>query len=160
MKKIVAILLSLALGLAFLAACEEAPGNTGGVGEEEAREQSLFDLPISVYTHAEHHAVHYMFNEAVDLTDAQSGMSLITDKAVIIIEGGGSGVGEQGALDGMFDIGMVHREVNPDYGLESATVAIDALAIIVNHANPLTNISTEDLRALYLGEFNTWADLP
>jgi phosphate transport system substrate-binding protein len=74
------------------------------------------------------------------------------------LQGGGSGAGEAQVADGTFDIGMVSREVRNE-DLTSAILAVDGIAVIVNTSNPITNISLEDLRAVFLGEVTVWAEL-
>ncbi|MCL2634327.1 MAG: substrate-binding domain-containing protein [Oscillospiraceae bacterium] len=71
------------------------------------------------------------------------------------LQGGGSGVGESSTVDGTFEIGMVSREVRVAT-LTSGELAIDGIAVIVNKANPLTDISIEDLKDIYLGDLTIW----
>jgi phosphate transport system substrate-binding protein len=44
-------------------------------------------------------------------------------------------------------------------GVTQVPVAWDALAVIVNKANPVQNISLDDLRKVYLGEIRNWSEL-
>ncbi|MBR2317306.1 MAG: substrate-binding domain-containing protein, partial [Spirochaetales bacterium] len=43
--------------------------------------------------------------------------------------------------------------------LSSLTIALDGIAVIVNNANPLTNISIENIKKIYTGEILYWKDL-
>jgi phosphate transport system substrate-binding protein len=78
--------------------------------------------------------------------------------AAIEVHAGGSSTGESNAADGTFDIGMISREVRVD-SLTHETLAIDGIAIIVNTSNSLTDISVDDLREIFLGNYARWNDV-
>ena len=69
--------------------------------------------------------------------------------------------GLTGAMSGIYDIGMSSRELK-DYEKELLSfeiIAKDKIAVIVNRDNPLNNISTNDLKAIYTGEITQWNKL-
>jgi len=68
------------------------------------------------------------------------------------IQGQGSGEGETMVVSGTYQIGMVSREVRVDT-IQHETLAIDGIAVIVNSANPITNITLDDLKEVFLGNF-------
>jgi len=73
---------------------------------------------------------------------------------------GGSSVGVQDVQEGRSDIGNVSRELkDEETGLTPHIMAIDGIAIIVNPANPVTDISKDDLIKVYTGEIKNWSDL-
>lgn len=73
---------------------------------------------------------------------------------------GGSSVGVQDAQSGKSDIGNVSRELKEEEtGLVQNKMAIDGIAIVVNPANKVTEISKEDLAKVYTGEIKNWKDL-
>jgi phosphate transport system substrate-binding protein len=91
--------------------------------------------------------------------------------ANVSVQGGGSGEGESQVASGNFQIGMVSREVRSTT-ITSATLAIDGVAIIVNTANPTTNISMNgttpdsadpnkfnDVREIFLGNLTVWNEV-
>jgi phosphate transport system substrate-binding protein len=78
--------------------------------------------------------------------------------ARIETQGMGSGAGEIQVAAGSFDIGMVSYEVS-NASLESAVLAIDGIAVIVNSANAVSDISMDDLRAVFMGEITRWSEL-
>jgi len=81
------------------------------------------------------------------------------DTAVtVMIEGGGSGTGETSTVSGVFDIGMVSREVRAE-GVEEGVLAIDGIVVIVNKANPLESLTMDELKGIYLGEIEVWAEV-
>ncbi len=89
-------------------------------------------------------------------------------KVDISVSGGGSGVGITALLDGITDIAMSSREAKEneikdaqDRGKELIpfVIAHDAIAIIVHPSNPLNDITLEDLRRIYTGEVQNWAEI-
>jgi phosphate transport system substrate-binding protein len=78
--------------------------------------------------------------------------------AKIETHGMGSGAGEIQVAAGAFDIGMVSYEVS-DTSLTSGVLAIDGIAVIVNAANAVDDISLDDLRAVFTGEITRWSEL-
>ncbi|MCE5343768.1 MAG: substrate-binding domain-containing protein [Eubacteriales bacterium] len=73
-----------------------------------------------------------------------------------------STTGMTGAADGTFDIGMASRELKQselDKGLLPTVIAMDGIAMIVNNANTLENITTEQIRQVFVGETTLWSAL-
>jgi phosphate transport system substrate-binding protein len=77
------------------------------------------------------------------------------------IAAGGSGVGIQAIHDGAVDIGMASRSLkeNESQGIEEFQIAVDVIAIIVNPANPVHNLTLSQLQRIYLGEITNWDEL-
>ena len=70
-----------------------------------------------------------------------------------------STTGITGAVDGVCDIGMASRELKPSEtaaGLTQTTIATDGIAVIVNLENPVDSLSSEEIRAIYMGEKTEW----
>ena len=79
----------------------------------------------------------------------------------IEISGGGSGTGISEATSGVIEMGMSSRALrdNEKEALADITIALDGVAIIVNPANPMTDITTEQVREIFTGEITRWTDL-
>ena len=81
----------------------------------------------------------------------------------ITVAGGGSGVGVQKVGEGLVQIGNTGRALKEGeiekYGLVSRPFAIDGVAAVVNPANPVSNLSKEQLAKIYSGEITNWKDL-
>jgi phosphate transport system substrate-binding protein len=77
------------------------------------------------------------------------------------ISGGGSGTGISEATDGVVHIGMSSRELTDDEtaALTPTVIAQDGVAVIVNQANPLENLTLEQVRQVFVGELTTWGEL-
>jgi len=79
----------------------------------------------------------------------------------IEISGGGSGTGINEATEGVLDIGMSSRELrdNEKEALTDIAIALDGVAVIVNAANPITGLSLDQVREIFVGEITRWIQL-
>jgi len=79
------------------------------------------------------------------------------------LSGGGATKGIRNAVNGSIDIGGACRISIYKNKLErdayQIPVAWDALVVFVNKDNPVSNITFEQLRALYLGKITNWKQL-
>ena len=88
------------------------------------------------------------------------GYKKVNPKAKIEIQQSDSTTGVNSVVEGIADIGMVSREVKQaelDKGLTSSVLAIDGLVVIVNKENPLSNISSQSVKQIFMGEIKDWA---
>jgi phosphate transport system substrate-binding protein len=76
----------------------------------------------------------------------------------INIQGLGSSAGIRAALDGVAEIGMSSRDLEPDEAdqLEQIIIARDALAVIVNPGNPITGLTTAQIQGIFDGQIRSW----
>ncbi|HYF83257.1 MAG TPA: phosphate ABC transporter substrate-binding protein [Clostridia bacterium] len=80
--------------------------------------------------------------------------------ATIDVQGGGSGVGIKSAIDGVADIGMSSRDLKTEEkSLKEFKIAVDGIAVIVNPANGITNLTMEQIKKIYNGEITDWKDV-
>jgi phosphate transport system substrate-binding protein len=81
----------------------------------------------------------------------------------ITVAGGGSGVGVQKVGEGLVDIGNTGRPISPQekekYGLESFAFAIDGVGLAVHPENPVGDLSSEQVQAVFAGEISSWNEL-
>lgn len=73
----------------------------------------------------------------------------------------GSGTGIEAVSNGTCDIGLASRDLTDDEtakGLTQTTIAQDGIAVIVNENNPVTNLSLDQLSAIYTGDVANWKD--
>jgi phosphate transport system substrate-binding protein len=76
----------------------------------------------------------------------------------ITVQGGGTAVGIKAANDGTVDIGGASRELTKDDpNLVKHLLARDGIAIIVNQANPVTNLTKAQVRDIFSGKINNWS---
>ena len=73
----------------------------------------------------------------------------------------GSSTGIQAAIDGTCDIGLSSRALKDEEKatLTETIVALDGIAIIVNPANPVSDLSVEQIAQIYTGEITNWKDV-
>jgi len=77
----------------------------------------------------------------------------------IYVEFVGSGAGIEAVNAGTADIGNSSRTLKAEEKASGAVeniVALDGIAIIVDSANPVDNLSVEQLQEIYLGNTNNW----
>ena len=80
----------------------------------------------------------------------------------IDIQTNDSSTGIASAAQGICDIAMASRNLKDSEtakGLSSLTIALDGITVIINNANPITNLNIEDVRKIYTGEILHWKDL-
>ncbi|NUM52038.1 MAG: phosphate ABC transporter substrate-binding protein [Candidatus Hydrogenedentes bacterium] len=77
------------------------------------------------------------------------------------VQGGGSTAGLQAVANQLADIGMCSRSLTEDEEKQfsGTTIARDGLAIVVNPGNPVTELTTDQLRALFSGSIRSWKDV-
>ena len=73
----------------------------------------------------------------------------------------GSGSGIKAVQAGSCDIGLASRDLKPEEAtdLNGTVVAIDGIAMIVNKENPVTDLTIEQIAALYKGEITNWSEV-
>ena len=74
----------------------------------------------------------------------------------------GSGSGISAVSEGRCDIGLASRGLKDEEksnGLVGTTLALDGIAIIVNTANPVSDLSLEQIAKIYTGEITNWKDV-
>lgn len=76
----------------------------------------------------------------------------------IFVEGGGSGAGIKAVMTNTADIGNVSEVLKPDDAslVKQVTIAKDGIAIIVNKANSVKDLTTEQLQKIYTGVCTNW----
>jgi phosphate transport system substrate-binding protein len=79
---------------------------------------------------------------------------------IIDVQGGGSSAGIEAVISGTADIGMSSRALKDgESWLWSAEIAKDGLSVIVHPDNPVSDLSPEDVRAIYSGDIRDWGEL-
>jgi len=82
--------------------------------------------------------------------------------------GGGTAMGYKAAFDGTANIGMASGQIPPNIQLwahknkleiEEVTIATDGLVAIVNPANPINDLTLEQLHDVFTGAINNWSSL-
>lgn len=83
----------------------------------------------------------------------------INSGAEIELQESDSTTGMTQTIDGTCDIGMASRELKDsetEAGLQSISIALDGIAVIVNNANEVSDLSTDEIAAIFKGERLEW----
>lgn len=89
-------------------------------------------------------------------------------EAEITIVGGGSGVGITALMDGTTDIAMSSRALKMEekvkfeekkLNLKEIIIAMDALTVIVNPKNKVSQLTQQQISDIYTGKINNWKEV-
>jgi phosphate transport system substrate-binding protein len=89
----------------------------------------------------------------------------VRPQASISVTGGGSGTGIAALINGTVDIANASRQIKEEErqqalanGVDAVefVIARDAIAIVVNHANPIEQLSIQQLSDIYSGKIYNW----
>ena len=73
-----------------------------------------------------------------------------------------SSTGMSQTAEGILDIGMASREIKSselDAGLSGITIAMDGIAVILNHDNPTEDLTVEAVKTIFMGEVYQWDEV-
>jgi len=73
----------------------------------------------------------------------------------------GSGAGITGAADKTLDIGLSSRALKDDEkaDVDGTTIALDGIAIIVNNASKVEDLTVDQLKQMFTGEITNWSEV-
>ena len=73
----------------------------------------------------------------------------------------GSGAGITGATDKTLDIGLSSRALKDDEkaDVKGTTIALDGIAIIVNNASKVEDLTVDQLKQMFTGEITNWSEV-
>lgn len=90
------------------------------------------------------------------------------NESKLAVTGGGSGVGIAALIEGTTDIAQASRKMTFDERqkiqkagghIKEVVVAYDALAVIVNPANKVSNLTREQLEGIFTGKIKNWKEV-
>lgn len=149
--------IGLSAGLFFLGCSKSGPDSAAGGAASGGAKATIANIGSDT-----------MVNLAAAWAEAYAAV----DKTVLIeVNGGGSGVGVKGLINGTCELANSSRhmeakekeELKAKRSLEAKefTIAFDALSIYVHKDNPMTEISVEQLAEIYRadGKITQWKDL-
>lgn len=151
MKKILSLILVSVLCLALFAGCTGAPETNPEAGTEApGGENESLSGTVSTNGSTSMEKVVAALSEA--FMAKYPGTTVTYDAT-------GSGAGITAAMEGTADIGLASRDLkDSETGLDATVVAIDGIAIIVNNANPISDLSLGQIAELAKGEITNWKD--
>ncbi|MCD4753780.1 MAG: phosphate ABC transporter substrate-binding protein [Anaerolineaceae bacterium] len=82
----------------------------------------------------------------------------------VTVAGGGSSTGVKSVAEGQVEIGNASREIKDsemeEYpGLLPHAVAKDGVAIVVHPSNPVSDLTAEQVKAIFLGQIQNWSEV-
>ncbi|MBM7686740.1 substrate-binding domain-containing protein [Defluviitalea raffinosedens] len=85
----------------------------------------------------------------------------LNTNAEIEIQISDSTTGMNSVMEGTCDIGMASRELTESElkSLRSTVIAMDGLAVIVNKENTISNITSDQINAIFKGEITSWNEV-
>lgn len=86
----------------------------------------------------------------------------VNPNAEIEVQQSDSSAGMNSAKDGICDIGMASRALKESEiaaGLTPSVIALDGIAVIINNDNPVNELASEQVQAIFTGEITTWNEL-
>ena len=84
----------------------------------------------------------------------------INPNATIEVQQSDSTTGMTSAMEGMCDIGMASRELKDSElaaGLTPTVIAMDGIAVVVNHNNTVDNLTSEQVKEIFTGKLTDWS---
>lgn len=81
--------------------------------------------------------------------------------ATVEVQMSDSSAGMTGAAKGTCDIGMASRDLKDSEkeALTATAIALDGIVIIVNPANELNEITSENIKKIFKGDITTWGEI-
>ena len=157
MKKIISIVLVLACAAALLAGCGSSgtAGSTSTPSEPSSSVSTDAAVTGSVATDGSTSMEKVIGALGEAFMNNNSGASFTYNPT-------GSGSGIKAVLEGRCDIGLSSRALKDEEkaeGLVETVLAYDGIAMVVNPENPVSDLSLEQIAAIYTGEITNWKEV-
>lgn len=86
----------------------------------------------------------------------------VKPEVAIEVQGNGSSAGIKAVSDGTADVGMSSRELSDQeqaLGLKETVVAHDGIAVVVNPANGVLDLTIDQVKDIYEGKITNWSQV-
>ena len=86
----------------------------------------------------------------------------VNPNAEIELQTSDSTTGMKSTMEGICDIGMASRALKDselEAGLTATVIATDGIAVIVNNENPVTGLTTQQVKEIYTGVITDWSQI-
>ena len=73
-----------------------------------------------------------------------------------------STTGVTSSIEGVCDIGMASRDLKEEEtakGAQGQVIAMDGIAVVVNNENPIEDLTSEQVKDIYVGDTTDWSEL-
>ena len=154
MKKVFVTLLSLTMVMSLLAGCGSNEAATDDTASEDNQDAQT-ELSGSVSTNG---------STSMESVIGALGEQFMMDNQGVTVtyDATGSGTGIEAAKNGTCDIGLSSRALKDEEtaaGLVGTTVALDGIAIVVNKASKVADLTVDQLKQMFTGEITNWKDV-
>ena len=161
MKKIIALLLALTCALALFAGCAAKTASNDTAADISAADTKQDAAPATKELSG---TVATDGSTSMEKVIGALGESFMAanPNVTFTYNPTGSGSGIQAVSEGRCDIGLSSRALKDEEkasGLKETIVALDGIAIIVNPANPVSDLDVETIAKIYTGEITNWKDV-
>lgn len=126
-------------------------------------------LALALYTNAAFSQKLKGSDTVLPLAQKEAESYMKTNKtAKVNVTGGGSGVGISALVDGTTEIAMSSRKIKMSEKMKlsesgkaykETTIAYDALAVVVNPANKVTQLTREQLEGIFTAKIKNWKEV-
>ena len=86
----------------------------------------------------------------------------LNSEVTVEVQQSDSTTGVTSALEGVCDIGMASRDLKEEEtakGAQGQVIAMDGIAVVVNNDNPVDDLTSEQVKDIYVGDTTDWSDL-
>ena len=161
MKKILAIVLALVMALGLLTACGASSSSSQAPAEESSSASTPASEPAEESVSGVVNVSGSTSMESVVLALGEAFKEMYPD-VTVNYSGTGSGAGIEAAQTGTSDIGLSSRELKEEEtaaGAVANVVAKDGVAVIVNPANGVEDLTVEQIADIFSGKITNWSEL-
>lgn len=156
-NKLFRILGVAVLGMAMLTGC--AGGDTGSGAAVDGSADTN-----SAQTQTENSKIVAVGSTtvAVPMEELANKYKEINPNVVVEVQGVGSSAGVKAATEGTADIGMSSREIKEEEkrdNLEVTTIAYDGIAVVLNPANGVTDLTAQNVKDIFEGTVTNWSEV-
>lgn len=156
MKKLACLGLSLAMALGLMTGCGSSNnGDATSNQDQSGTSQTQTQLTGTVNTDGS------TSMESVVKALGEAFMEM-NPEVTVNYSGTGSGTGIQSAIDGTCDLGLSSRALKDEEKTNGAVeniVALDGVAVVINPANGVEDLTVEQIAQIFTGEITNWSEL-
>ncbi len=86
----------------------------------------------------------------------------LNSEVTVEVQQSDSTTGVTSALEGVCDIGMASRDLKEEEtakGAQGQVIAMDGIAVVVNNDNPVDDLTSEQVKDIYVGDTTDWSEM-
>lgn len=86
----------------------------------------------------------------------------LNSEVTVEVQQSDSTTGVTSSIEGVCDIGMASRDLKDEEtakGAQGQVIAMDGIAVVVNNDNPVDDLTSEQVKDIYVGDTTDWSEL-